>query len=223
MNFNKLFDVKSSGNRIDLLTCKGRPKITNRTVSWWQSYGWEVITWDNTGSLPAVGRNRILDDYAKSNKDVLIMADDDITLYTHRYLTLDWLRKPIVRGVYTLNSNHKMHFLKSQSGGWDTGTHHWSETQHIGQLYVIALKDVPRQDETLPMLSDLDWAWQCQAKGIKTEILHTVFLREQSQDVGSLLAKTRAHRKELYAKAHEQMHNKWGVQSYSDFRTKYCS
>jgi hypothetical protein len=203
MTFANLFDVESTGNRIDLLTCQGRADITNKTVNWWTSQGWQVVLWDNTGNLPAVGRNRILRDFKSSDRQLLIMADDDITLYTHRFLTADWLKKPVVNGVYTLNSNHKMGILKYNSSGWDDGAHHWRETAEISQLYVIADKTVPLQDETLPALEDLYWAKDCNRLGIKTQLLHTVFLREQSQDKGSLLFRDRQHRKQVYQQAKE--------------------
>jgi hypothetical protein len=189
--FNDLFEVPQTGNRIDLLTHEGREDITLKTINWWQSHGWEVHTWDNTGFLPAVGRNNIIRDFINSNRQYLIMADDDITLYTHRYLTAEWLKNPITDRTYTLNSNHKMHILMQYSRDWDHGNHHWTETHHIGQFYVTNRKDIPLQDETLPALEDMDWAWQCKALGIKTEMLHTVFLREQSQDRGSIFCKDR--------------------------------
>lgn len=201
MIFADLFEVPNSGHRIDLLTCKGREDITNKTVSWWQSQGWQVVLWDNTGYLPAVGRNNIIKSFKESDRDLLIMADDDITLYTHRYLTNDWLKQPIKNGVYTLNSNHKMGILKYNSSGWDDGCHHWRETQEISQFYVIDRKDIPYQDEHIPALEDLYWAKDCNNLGIKTQILHTVFLREQSQDKGSLLFRDRQHRKEIYQQA----------------------
>jgi hypothetical protein len=201
MTFADWFDVPQTGNRIDLLTCKGREEITMKTINWWESQGWEVVLWDNTGYLPAIGRNNIIKSYKESDRDILIMADDDITLYTHRYLTADWLKAPIRNGVYTLNSNHKMGILKYNSTGWDDGNHHWRETPEISQLYVIDTKDIPYQDEYLPALEDLYWAKECNLLGIKTQILHTVFLREQSQDKGSLLFCNRQHRKEVYAEA----------------------
>jgi hypothetical protein len=201
VTFADLFEVAPTGNRIDLLTCAGRADITNKTVVWWQSQGWEVVLWDNTGHLPAVGRNRIINDYKQSDRQLLIMADDDITLYTHRYLTAEWLKQPVLNGVYTLNSNHKMGILKYNSTGWDDGAHHWRETTEISQLYVINRKDIPLQDESLPALEDLYWAKECNRLGIKTQILHTVFLREQSQDRGSLLFCDRQHRKLVYAQA----------------------
>lgn len=201
--FSNLFDVEQTGNRIDLLTCKGRAEITNKTVTWWQSQGWEVVLWDNTGYLPAIGRNKIIKNFKESNRDILIMSDDDITLYTHRYLTAEWLKKPVANGVYTLNSNHKMGILKYNSTGWDDGNHHWRETPEISQMYVIDRKDIPYQDETLPALADLYWAKECNRLGISTQILHTVFLREQSQDKGSLLFRDRQHRKEVYQQAHQ--------------------
>jgi len=201
MTFADWFDVPQTGNRIDLLTCKGREEITMKTINWWESNGWEVVLWDNTGYLPAIGRNNIIKSYKESTRDMLIMADDDITLYTHRYLTAEWLKAPIKNGVYTLNSNHKMGILKYNSTGWDDGNHHWRETSEISQLYVIDTKDIPYQDEYLPALEDLYWAKECNRLGIKTQILHTVFLREQSQDKGSLLFTDRQHRKEVYAEA----------------------
>lgn len=194
-----IFEV--TDNRIDLLTCQGRSNITEKTVNWWQTQGWQVVLWDNTGYLPAVGRNRILRDFKSNDRQLLIMADDDITLYTHRYLTADWLKAPIRNGVYTLNSNHKMGILKYNSTGWDDGNHHWRETTEISQFYVIADKSVPLQDETLPAMEDVYWAKACNSQGIKTQLLHTVFLREQSQDKGSLLFRDRQHRKEIYQQA----------------------
>ena len=208
---SKLFDIEQTGNRIDLLTHQGREHITNLTVNWWQSHGWEVVLWDNTGYLPAVGRNRIIQDYKNSERHLLIMADDDITLYTHRYLTAEWLKKPVVNGVYTLNSNHKMGILKYNSLGWDDGSHHWRDTTEISQLYVIANKNICYQDENLPALEDLHWAKECNRLGIKTQLLHTVFLREQSQDKGSLLFRDRQHRKEVYAEAKKLLIKKYAI------------
>jgi hypothetical protein len=205
MPFNDLFEVSQTGNRIDLLTHAGREDITLKTINWWQSYGWEVHTWDNTGNLPAVGRNKIIKDFINSDRQYLIIADDDITLYTHRYLTAEWLKNPITDRIYTLNSNHKMGILKYNSTGWDDGAHHWKETAEISQFYVINRKDIPLQDETLPALEDLKWARDCNKLNIPTFILHTVFLREQSQDRGSLIAKTRVERKKLYARAKEML------------------
>ena len=201
MSILNFFEINQTGNRIDLLTCRGRADITNKTIHWWKSNGWEVVIWDNTGCVPAQGRNKIIKSFKESDRDILIMADDDITLYTHRYLTAEWLKKPIVNGVYTLNSNHKMGILKYNSTGWDDGNHHWRDTTEISQFYVINRKDIPYQDETLPALEDLYWAKECNKLGIPTQILHTVFLREQSQDKGSLLFRDRQHRKEVYAQA----------------------
>lgn len=132
------------------------------------------------------------------------MADDDITLYTHRYLTRQWLRQPVRRGVYTLNSNHKMGIMHYSSQGWDDGCHHWLETDAISQLYVIDRKDTPLQDETIPALEDLYWARACNRRGITTRLLHTVFLRERRQDTGSLLFRDRQHRKEVYAQVKQR-------------------
>lgn len=208
MLFANLFDVAATGNRIDLLTCKGRADITTKTIDWWASQGWEVVVWDNTGYLPAVGRNNIIKSFKESDRDILIMADDDITLYTHRYLTTEWLKKPIANGVYTLNSNHKMGILKYNSTGWDDGVHHWRETTEISQFYVISDKNIPYQDEYLPALEDLYWAKECNQLGIKTQLLHTVFLREQSQDKGSLLFRDRQHRKQIYQQAKKDYENR---------------
>ena len=207
--FAKLFEVSQTGNRIDLLSHEGRPSITNQTVDWWESQGWQVVVWDNTGSVPAVGRNKIIKDFKSSDRSLLIMADDDITLYTHRYLTGEWLRQPLSNGVYTLNSNHKMGILKYNSTGWDDGNHHWRETREISQFYVIDRKDIPLQDETLPVLEDIEWAYHCNKMGISTKLLHTVFLREQSQDRGSLIAKTREERKQLYAPIKQKIKEKY--------------
>ena len=211
MRFSALFEVATTNNRIDLLTCKGREHITNKTVDWWESNGWQVVLWDNTGFLPAVGRNKILKDFKESDRSILIMADDDITLYTHRYLTQEWLNNPVANGVYTLNSNHKMGILKYNSTGWDDGHHHWKDTHEISQFYVIDRKDIPYQNEYLPALEDLYWAKECNRLGIPTKLLHTVFLREQSQDKGSLLFRDRQHRKEVYQQAKEQ----------EEFKTNY--
>jgi hypothetical protein len=221
MNFSELFEVEQTNNRIDLLTHQGREAITNGTINWWQSQGWQVVTWDNTGYLPAVGRNRIIEDYKASDRPLLIMADDDITLYTHRYLTAEWLKAPIVRDVYTLNSNHKMNILKQYSRDWAHGNHHWSASDCIGQMYVIANKNIPLQDETLPALEDFEWAWQCWKLGIPCHFLHTVFLREQSQDRGSLFCKDRSQRKQLYAEAERMIFAKHDVEKKADFRRKY--
>lgn len=217
--FNDIFQVESLGNRIDLLTHQGRTTITESTVNWWQSQGWEVVLWDNTGYLPAVGRNKIIQSYKQSDRSMLIMADDDITLYTHRYQTMDWLKKPFIgRGVYTLNSNHKMGILRYNSQGWDDGQSHWTSTDQISQLYVITNKDIPYQDETLPALEDIEWAWQCQQQGISTEVLHTVFLREQSQDKGSLIASDRKTRRELYIQSEKLMAVKWQMDNVKQVR-----
>lgn len=205
MFLNDLFDIPSSGYRIDLLTHKGREHITIQTVNWWQSHGWEVVLWDNTGYLPAIGRNNIIKSFKESDRKYLIMADDDITLYTHRYLTQQWLENPILDGVYTLNSNLKMGILKYNSTGWDDGNHHWRETIELSQLYVISRKDIPYQDEYLPALEDLDWAKKCNQLGIPTKLLHTVFLREQSRDKGSLLFRDSRHRTEVYKEAKQQI------------------
>lgn len=220
---SQLFEIEQTGNRIDLLTHKGRNHITSNTVNWWESQGWEVRCWDNTGNLPAVGRNKIIEDFKASDRDLLIMADDDITLYTHRYLTADWLKCPIKNGVYTLNSNHKMHILMQYSRDWDHGNHHWSSSHHIGQLYVIDRKDIPLQDETLPALEDMDWAWQCQSQGIDTKMLHTVFLREQSQDRESIFCPDRRERVEIYERARAMMEIKWGTSKYSEFKQLYAT
>jgi hypothetical protein len=210
-------------NRIDLLTHAGRTDITNKTKLWWETNGWLVHLWDNTGYLPSVGRNKIIKDYQNSDREILIMADDDITLYPHRYLTADWLKNPIVKAneVYTVNSNHKMHYMAQNSTGWDDGLHHWSVSDLIGQLYVIANKTVPLQDETLPALEDIEWAWQCFAQGIKCHMLHTVFLREQSTDKGSIFCKDRAERKLVYKQAEVQMYAKWQITKKAEFRKKY--
>jgi len=68
---------------------------------------------------------------------------------------------------------------------------------------VIADKNIPYQDEYLPALEDLYWAKECNNQGIKTQLLHTVFLREQSQDKGSLLFRDREHRKQVYQQSKE--------------------
>jgi len=217
--FTDLFAVKPTGNRIDLLTHSGRAQITQGTVRWWESQGWEVVLWDNTGNLPAVGRNRIIEDYKHSDRNLLIMADDDITLYTHRFLTQSWLENPIQNGVYTVNSNHKMHLLAQNSSSWGN-THQWSMSHHISQMYVIDRKDVPLQDETLVALEDTEWAWQCLAQGIMTQMLHTVFLREQSQDVGSVFCTDRRQRLEIYQRAKEQIADKWGTHKWSEFKKR---
>jgi hypothetical protein len=223
MAFADLFEIESSGHRIDLLTHEGREDITNKTVAWWQSQGWKVVLWDNTGHPPAVGRNRIIKHFKESDRDILIMADDDITLYPHRFLTQEWLNNPLGNGVYCLNSNHKMNLLAQNSSTWNDGNHHWLRTDEISQFYVIDRKDIPYQDENPDIcpLEDLDWAWQCWALGIECSLLHTVFLREQSQDVGSLIATDRRVRKQLYSQALEQIYQKWNVKTKGEFRKQY--
>ena len=209
--FANLFEVEQTGYRIDLLSHQGRKTITNHTINWWEAEGWKVVVWDNTGYLPAVGRNKIIEDFKNSDRQYLIMADDDITLYKHRYLTQQWLKNPVFDGVYTLNSNHKMGILKYNSSGWDDGNHHWKHTPEISQLYVIDRKDIPYQDESPEVfpLEDLEWAYRCNQLGIETKLLHTVFLREQSQDKGSLIAKTREQRIELYDPVKQRIKEKY--------------
>lgn len=219
--FANIFEVESTGNRIDLLTHAGRNAITQKTVRWWESHGWQVVCWDNTGHLPAVGRNKIINAYKNSDRQLLIMADDDITLYTHRFLTQSWLQKPIANGVYTLNSNHKMHILMQYSRDWPKDQHHWSESHHIGQIYVIDNKSIPTQDESMVALEDMDWAWQCWQQGIPTQMLHTVFCREQSQDVGSIFCKDRKQRVEIYQQARQQMQHKWGTSKWGEFKKQF--
>lgn len=225
MTFDQLFDVNSAGYRIDLLTHAGRADITNKTVAWWQSQGWQVVLWDNTGYKPAVGRNKIINDFKQSNRSSLIMADDDITLYTHRYLTADWLKNPLNNGVYTLNSNLKMHALMQYSRDWDCwqqGQHYWTTSHHVGGFVCVDRKDIPLQDETLPALEDIDWAWQCWSQGITTQMLHTVFFREQSQDRGSIFCRDRRQRAEIYRNARAQMLSKWAVKNIREFKKKYA-
>jgi hypothetical protein len=219
---SKLFDIEQSGNRIDLLTHQGREHITNLTVNWWESQDWQVVLWDNTGYLPAHGRNKIIQDFKNSERSLLIMADDDITLYTHRYLTQQWLKNPVSNGVYTLNSNHKMHILMQYSRDWKVDEYNWTQSHHIGQMYIISNKTVPLQDETLPALEDMDWAWQCQSQGINTYMLNNVFLREQSTDKGSIFCSDRKKRVELYQQSRIIMEAKWGTSKYGEFKKKYA-
>ena len=221
MSFKDLFEVELTNNRIDLLSHAGRESITTKTIHWWESHGWEVVVWDNTGYKPAVGRNRIISDYKSSDRQLLIMADDDITLYPHRFLTNQWLKNPVVNGVYTLNSNHKMNLLAQNSSTWNDGNHHWLTTDEISQMYVIANKNIPLQDTGLNVLEDLDWAWSCFHQGITCQLLHTVFLKERNQDIGSLIAKDRTIRKQMYAQALEQIYIKWNVSSKGEFRKQF--
>jgi len=216
MTFSTLFETEQTGNRIDLLSHSGREWITEQTTRWWESQGWQAVVWDNTGNVPAKGRNRIIRDWKASDRDCLVMADDDITLYTHRYSTQTWLDSPITEGVYTLNSNHKMHYLRQNSTGWQGWQ--WLETQEQSQFYVIANRDIPLQDEQFSALEDLDWAWQCWDLGIRTHLLQTVFLREQSQDKASLIAQDRETRRAVYAEARKLLEAKWGTAKWSEFK-----
>mgnify|MGYP003659860815 FL=1 len=215
--FKKLFHVTPKDNCINILTHAGRSEITNRTVDWWHSHGWQTQVWDNTGNLPAVGRNRILKKWKRTDSKMLLMCDDDITLYTHRYLTEQFLRQPPDCAVYTLNSNQQVHHQHLNSTGWDLGNHVWTPTDQITKFYVIASKQVPLQDETLCALEDMDWAWQCAQLGIKPYRLETVFLKEHQMHTHSLFG-NQSSRKELYSRAEKQLQNKWCYSSRTAFR-----
>jgi hypothetical protein len=207
-----------TGHHLHLLVHRDKSGIARATQLWWQSQGWRVTLWDNTGHLPAVGRNRIIRHWRDTASDTtLFMADDDITLYTHRYLSQSFLTAPPDAEVYTLNSNQQMHHQRLNSTGWDQGGHHWSLTDQICKFYVINEPEVPLQDESLPALEDLDWAWQCADAGITTQRLNTVFLREQSMHTQSLFG-PQSQRRELYAGAELQLRAKWGYRTQQDLR-----
>jgi len=177
MTFANLFEVPQTGNRIDIIYMRGRRNdITTKTVNWWESHGWQVKLWNNAGNKLARGHNIILDDWRQSDRELLIMCHDDITLYPHRYLTADWLKKPIP-GLYTVNSNMMMHHQKLNSSGWDDGQHHWTDTDEICKLFVVNDKTVPRFDEQVLTCEDLEWAWACYHAGFRPQRLNTVFLR----------------------------------------------
>ena len=219
--FKDLFDIPQTGNRIDIIWSAGREHIRNTTVNWWQSHGWEVVLWDNTKTNLALGQNRVVDDWRNSDRDLLIMAHDDITLYPHRYLTAEWLKKPIKHGVYTLNSNHQMFHEHLNSTGWDDGAHHWTKTDQICKMFVIDNKQVPRFDETLPAIEDADWAWQCWSQGIPCYRLETAFLREQSMWTHSTYANKDNSRGAMMKEHWKHILKKWNVEKKSEFRKKY--
>lgn len=205
-------------NTIHILTHAGKEQILAATVQWWQSKGWHTQLVDNTGHLPAVGRNRIIQQWRNSSEDTtLYMCDDDITLYTHRYLTESFLVSPPPGEVYTLNSNQQMHHQKLNSTGWDNGEHHWSITDEICKFYAISNRHVPLQDTQLVALEDRDWAWQCAERGITTKRLNTVFLREQSMHTHSLFGPQNL-RRQLYAQAEAQLKSKWKYHRVTDHR-----
>lgn len=223
MTFTDLFEVPQTGNRIDIIHIDRRPDITQKTKTWWQSQGWEVVLWDNTGYNLPTGQNRILDDFRQSDRKILIMAHDDITLYTHRYLTAKWLEKPMAdKPVYTLNSNMQVYHQHLNSQGWDDGNHYWTPTDQICKMFVITDKSVPRFDESMNHGGeDLEFSWACFAQGIPTFRLETVFLREQSMRDKDTWAFQKNQRKEYYNRAFEYMFQKYNVTKKSEFRKQY--
>ena len=69
-------------NKIHIITVKEREKEYNLVKSFWESYGWEVITEYNDNTKPSIGRNRILRKFYDSNDDWVCISDDDIVLMT---------------------------------------------------------------------------------------------------------------------------------------------
>ena len=222
MSFIDLFEVPQTGNRIDILHIDKRMDVTYKTRDWWHSQGWEVHLWDNTGYNPAQGQNRILDDWRQSDRAMLIMAHDDVTLYTHRFLTQSWLEKPIQdKGVYTLNSNLQMHHQMLYTTGWHDGNHHWTPTDQICKMFVISDRKVPRFDEQTPSLEDQEFSWACFAQGIPTYRLNTAFLREQGIHTQDTWGFKPGERKALYKKSYEYIFAKYGITKKSEFRKQY--
>jgi len=221
--FNNLFEVEQTGNRIDILHIDKRMDVTMKTKMWWESQGWEVHLWDNTGHNLPTGQNRILEDWRQSDREILIMAHDDITLYPHRYKTQEWLKNPLRdKGVYTLNSNMQVYHQHLNSRGWDDGNHHWTLTDQICKMFVISDRRVPRFDETMNHGGeDIEFSWACFALGIQTFRLETVFLREQSMRNKDTWEFQKKQRKEYYDKAFNYMFEKYGVQKKSEFRKLY--
>jgi hypothetical protein len=221
--FNDLFEVSQTGNRIDIIHIDARPDIRAKTVAWWQSHGWEVVLWNNQGYNLPTGQNRILEDWRASDREMLVMAHDDITLYPNRYLTQQWLNKPLKdKRAYTLNSNMQVYHQHLNSQGWDDGNHHWTPTDQTCKMFVITDKSVPRFDESMNHGGeDLEWSWACFKQGIRTYRLETVFLREQSmrdRDTWEFKAK---QRKEYYNMAFNYMFEKYSVSKKSEFRKAY--
>jgi len=203
--------------RIDLLTSDRRPETTQATVEWWQAQGWEVVCWDNTGNPPGVGRNRILEDFYSSPREWLVMADDDTTLYTHRFRTqefldCEWQTQTDV-DLFCLMSNQEM----------SRGFHYtWWDTKEFNNQWVFKLEPAITkfyclrntgteiyQQEWMG-LEDFDFAMEYLKAGYTTARLMNVFLREQGYEKSSLFTDY-AHRKECYEQGKANFNKKWGT------------
>lgn len=214
--------------RIDLLCSTRRPDTTNKTIKFWEDAGWQVQCWYNDGNSCGEGRNHMLDDFYASDRQWIVMADDDITLYTHRYLTAKWLdnvelwQQQDDVDYFSLNSNNETHRQMMKS---------WWDTAEFNQQFVYKRDFTPTKIHIFRKppkklyfekwygYEDYDFAFQFLQQGLRVARLLNVFLREQGFDKSSLF-KDHQHRKECYAEAKKHLVAKWGT-NYTQCAEQY--
>ena len=204
--------------RIDLLCSTRRPEVTQGTINWWQSKGWEVKTWYNDGYPCGTGRNKMLEEFYASDRQWIVIADDDITLYTHRYNTQWFLDKPELWqnqtevDYFSLNSNNEMHRQMMKSW-WDKNEFNqqlvFKRDMTPTKIHIFRKPPKPLWFEKWYGYEDYDFALQFINEGMTVARLLNVFLREQGFSKSSLF-EGQEHRKECYAQARIELENKWG-------------
>jgi hypothetical protein len=201
--------------KIYILATKQRSAITEYSVEYWRSIGWQPIVEYNDDQLPAIGRNRILKKFYDSLDPWLALADDDITLWNDKCKNFsEFISDPI--SVLEKTPDYISTVVPINPYSFRvTSTHldpiyntHW----RYDRDFVIPGKITFHRNTGfkffqlthLPALEDQEWAFQQLKAGFITARLNNIVLREKGK---SMLFADNKHRQNTYNQAKQELIN----------------
>jgi hypothetical protein len=175
--------------KIHLLTTTASARLPD-TVAFWHQQGWHPSTHYNDGRFPSWGRNEILRDwYHDTDEEWCCIADDDITLFTDRNESTEFLRDPQVllkhvppqvRMITAMNGVRlAVNRIQQETPAL---AHNWQLEQswEMGKIvWVRRSAQLLLQRTDLRYSEDHEWAFQHLARGWGTAICYNLVVRER--------------------------------------------
>lgn len=149
--------------RIDIITTQAR--TTTQVDHFWRSHGWQPHYWDNTGHPLGQGRNRVLADFYSSDREWLVLADDDMTIDVARGRGQEFLAAPqallsrVPQDISSFglmnNIHHRVDITLTNPAVRD----HWCfyRASWIGCLFFHRRTSGQFQFHPWDVLEDMDW------------------------------------------------------------------
>ena len=196
--------------RVDVLTTTSREFLRPTTQATWRAAGFEPVYHINDDQHPGVGRNRILQEFYASDREWLIMSDDDVIIDSLRGDYAKFVQDPAAvldiaaqADIATFGiMNNIVHRVATTLENPAVATN-WvfMRSYSLSNIFFHRRTRYIAQNETA-MLEDQQWCMDQLAQGLRCACLMNLVLK--SITTPSLLFDNNAERTKQYEQAKKQ-------------------